>query len=267
MHRIHPTAIVDPLAEIAEDVEIGPYVVIKGHVRLARGVVVESHSIIHGRCDIGQACVLGPAAYVGTPPQYRLFDRNLETLTLIGPRTVIREGASVHRSIHADPDHATRVGADCYIMCDAHVGHDCAVGDGVTMANAVLLGGHVTIGEKAFLGGGAEFHQFVRVGRLAIVAGNESVSRDIPPFAAVRYQRLKGYNAVGCRRAGLRPEVVRAIRHAYLCLHQNPTTTKGLAAIENAGELLPEIREIVDFIRDSKRGIQPSGRELSGDLE
>jgi UDP-N-acetylglucosamine acyltransferase len=257
MSMIHPTAIVDPSAEIAADAEIGPYVIIKGRVVIGAGTVVHSHSTIHGHTVIGSGCQIGPTAFVGLPPQHR-SNAGVGTSCYIGDGTIIRETAQVHRATKPGDEHATRVGARCFLMAGSHVAHDCQVGDDVTFANAALLGGHVVVGNNVFFGGGAGVHQFCRVGRLAIIAGTEQVTRDVPPFASVRYGGLKAYNAVGCKRSGLDAESIRAIRAAYRCLHTHRTVPDAIAAIRESVADLPVRDEIIAFVTAKGRGLQPS---------
>jgi UDP-N-acetylglucosamine acyltransferase len=144
------------------------------------------------------------------------------------------------------------------LMASSHVGHDCHIGDDVILANAVLLGGHVQLGTKAFIGGGATIHQFVRIGRLAIIAGNEAFSHDVPPFAAVRYRGLKGYNAIGCKRSGMPRESISAIRKAFRCLHTHRMLPSALAAIREIRPQVPEVIELLEFLESSHRGVIPS---------
>ena len=258
MVSIHPTAIIEGNVTFGEGTSIGPYAVIRGRVEIGRGVNIDAHSVVEGCAEIGDGCQIGPAAFVGTAPQHRRHDPALPTWSVIGPRTVVREGASLHRATEAGRDNATRVGADCYLMCHSHVGHDCVVGEGVTLANAVLLGGHVAVGDGAFLGGGSVFHPFVRVGRLAVIAGNEPVSHDVPPFAAVRYGGLKAYNAVGCRRAGMSQRSIHALRRAFNHLSENRVIGCALGAVEGDELLDPAVAELLRFVRESERGIMPS---------
>lgn len=266
MPKIHPTAIVDAQAELADDVEVGPYAIVGANVSVGAGTVILSHSILQGPMTLGAGCKVGPAACLGQDPQHLDFltrpDPPITWLT-IGDRTIIREGATVHRAIKPGRENATRVGDDCLLMGAVHVAHDCRIEDRVIMANGALLGGHCQIGQRAFLGGGCTMHQFVRIGRLAIISGNEASSRDIPPFAAMRYGGLKGYNAVGCRRAGLPRSAIAAIRQAYHCVHTHRTTNHIVSAVRETVPQTPEIAELLDFIAASRRGILPSLRFLN----
>ena len=257
---IHPTAIVGSEARIAPDVTVGAYCVIRGQVNIGAGSVVLDHSVIYGPTVIGRNCRIGPAAYVGMDPQHMRFvpDPAAPTYLVIGDNVIVREGARLARSTAPGLDHATRIGDNCFIMGAAHVGHDCVLEPHVILADDVLLGGHCRIGERTFLGGGCTVHQVVRVGRLVVVAGNEAFSQDVPPFAAVRYGRLKGYNAIGCRRAGLDPRAIHAIRGCYNRLRKHRTTTAALSAIRAELPDLPEVREFVEAIECSRRGIVAS---------
>lgn len=264
MPLIHPTAIIDSRAELAEDVRVDAYAVVEGRVIVGVGTRIRSHSIVQGHTVLGANCQIGPAAYVGLDPQHLKFDGS-ETSLFVGDHVVIREGASVHRAFKPGAEHATRIGNRCFLMANSHVAHDCRLGEDVVLANAVLLGGHVVVGDRVFLGGGCGVHQFVQIGRLAMIGGNESISRDVPPFAAVRYGGLKGYNAIGCRRAGISQESIHAIRDAYFCLHTHRSTPAAVKAIKALSAAhLPEVQEILAAIFSAKRGIQPSVRFLAG---
>jgi UDP-N-acetylglucosamine acyltransferase len=271
---IHPTAIVDPRAELAEDVTVGPYAVIDGRVTIGAGSIVYAHSIIQGPTIIGKNCRIGPAAYLGMEPQHIKFvaDEANPTYLVIGDNVLVRECARLSRSFTPGLDHATRVGDGCYIMGASHVGHDCIVEKNVTLADSALLGGHVRVGEQCFIGGGSTIHQFVTIGRLTIVAGNEAFTHDVPPFGAVRYGHLKAYNAIGCKRAGMKFDAIHAIRSCYHRLKQHRTMATALEAIRTEVADTPEVREIITFIESSRRGILPShgnnhevSREEAGD--
>jgi UDP-N-acetylglucosamine acyltransferase len=259
MPEIHPTAIVDRRAELAADVSVGAYSIIKAGVTIGPGTVIQESCHIHGITTIGARCKIGPGSYVGLPPQHLKYD-GMNTKAIVGDDCIIREGATIHRSIYQEADHATRVGNRVFLMAVSHIGHDAVVADDVTIAQGSMLGGHSTIGSKAFIGGAAAIHQFVRIGRLAIVAGVEGVTSDVPPFGATRYHGLKGYNAIGCKRSGMPTEAIHAIRLAYHHIHMNRTMPGAVAAIRANVPMLPEIKELLDFIATTKRGIMGSVR-------
>jgi UDP-N-acetylglucosamine acyltransferase len=263
MAEIHPTAIVDPGVRLSEGVRVGAYAILRGKVTVGPGTVIHEHTVVNGATVIGKDCRLGPAAYVGMDPQHMKYNGE-ETWLVIGDSVTVRETASVHRSFRPGIENATRLGDRCYLMGASHVGHDCLLGNDVTMANAAMLGGHVTVGDRAFMGGGSIMHQFVRVGRLAIVAGNEGINRDVPPFSAVRFDGLKAYNAIGVKRAGLPAENARAIRQAYQKLHSYRKVPDAVKAIKAEVADTPEVRELLEFIATAKRGVLPSWRYVRG---
>jgi len=257
MPKLHPTAIVDARAALADSVEIGAYCIIKGAVSLGPGTIVHEHSHIHGQTTVGSNCRIGPAAFVGLDPQHRGYT-GAPTRLVIGNENVIREGASIHRSFKSDEAHATVLGDRNYLMGQSHVGHDCILGNDITIANGALLGGHVTVGDKCFIGGGAVVHQFVRIGRLAVMSGNDRTARDIPPFAAARELSLKGFNIVGCRRSEIPSATIKAIRAAYHCIHTNRNLSIAVQKIKETVPQVPEVLELIEFIATTHRGIQPS---------
>lgn len=265
-HSIHPTAIVDQRARLGEGVEIGPYVVIEGRVSIGDSTIIKSHTVLRGDTKIGRNCKIGPAAYVGLDPQHVRFsvDAQPPTFLVIGDNVTLREGSRIHRATHPGEEHATRIGDNCFIMGAVHVAHDCVVDRDVVMADAALLGGHCHVGRGAFLGGGCTVHQFVHIGRLAIIAGNEQLSHDVPPFAAVRYGRLKGYNAIGCKRSGMDRATITALRKCFNALRQHRTVPAALADIRAHVESFAEVGEFLDFIASSRRGIPPSRPKLTG---
>jgi UDP-N-acetylglucosamine acyltransferase len=263
MAQIHPTAIIDRRAQLADDVRIDAYAIVEGAVKIGAGTQIKPHSVLKGHTVIGANCQVGPGAYVGLDPQHLKFD-GAETLLIIGDNVVIRESVSIHRAFKPGEEHATRIGNGCFFMATSHVGHDCRVGNDVVMANGAMLGGHVNVGDRVFIGGGTGVHQFCQIGRLAMLSGNEAISRDVPPFAALKYGGLKGYNAIGCRRAGIPQASIHALRRAYKILHETRTTPGAVAAIRASGDAdVPEVAEVLSFIANSKRGIQPSVRWLA----
>lgn len=254
---IHETALVDPQAELADDVEVGPFTVIGPGVRLGAGCRVGPHAVVEGSTELGAGCQVFQFASVGAPPQDKKYaggDTRLE----VGAGTIIRECATLHLGTE-DDEGVTRVGAGCLIMAYAHVAHDCQVGDDVILSNAVTLAGHVEIGDHAILSGLSAVHQFCRIGRYALLGGATAVSMDVPPFASVAGNRAKLYgpNSVGLERAGFPKETVDALKRAFKVLfHKKRPREEALAELaESPDAAIPEVREVMEFFRDSERGV------------
>ena len=227
---IHPTAIIDPKAELDSSVEVGPYCVIDAHVRVARGCRLYHGVYLTGWTEIGEDCVLHPGAIVGHAPQDTKYGGE-RSFCRIGPRTILREHVTIHRG--TDPDSATTVGENCFLLAGAHVAHNCVVGSDVTLVNNVLLGGHVHVQDLVTIGGGAVVHQFVRIGKLAMITGNARITMDILPFALVDVTgHIAGLNRVGLRRADVSPEDRDDLRKAYRLLFSS-----GLPFQQAVGEL------------------------------
>ena len=252
---IHPTAIVDAGARIADGVEIGPWCSVGPGVVLEDGVRLVSHVVIQQDTTIGDRTVIHPFAVIGGDPQHGGYKG--ETVTLeIGADNLIREHCTFNRGTPQGAG-VTRVGANGLFMTGAHVGHDCVVGDNVVMANNATLGGHARIGDRVFLGGLAAVHQNGRVGQGAIVGGLAAVTRDVIPYGSAwgNHARLHGLNLIGLKRKGYGKDAIRRLLAAYRDLFEGSGTFADrvdAAAAEYAD--LPEIMEIVAFIReDGKR--------------
>lgn len=255
MGRIHPSAIVAPGAELGADVEIGPFCTVGPHVVLGTGTRLISHVAVDGWTRLGEGCTVFPFASIGLQTQDLKF-RGGAPRTEIGSHTTIRESVTIHAAT-LDGD-VTRVGSHCHIMAYAHIAHDCTVGDRVIMANVATLAGHVTVEERAILGGLSAVHQFVRVGRLSITGGCTKVTQDIPPFmmADGNPATVPAINSIGLKRAGVSEGSQRAIKLAHRFLYrQDLTTRQALETIEREVEPTDEIRQLLDFIRSSERGI------------
>jgi len=251
--RIHPTAVVDAAAEVGAGVEIGPYAVVEGGVTIADGCRIVGQCWIFRGTALGAGCAVYPGAVLGAPPQDFHF-RGEESFVRIGPGTVVREGAQVHRATAKGG--VTAVGARCLIMANGHVGHECRIGDDVVICNNALASGHVEIGDRAFISGNVSIHQFTRVGRLAMIGGNAAISRDLPPFltaAPMSGNRVLGVNTIGLRRAGIGAEARLRVKNAFRRLYLS-----GLLFLDALAELdadeTPEVRELIAFIRASRRG-------------
>ena len=256
MVQIHPTAIVDPGASLEEGVVVGPFTIIGDRVTIGRGTRIGSHGVIEGEAEIGEGCQILHHAIIGVQPQDLKY-RGEETRVRIGAQTVIREFATIHRGT-AGGGGVTVIGSRNYIMAYAHIAHDCLLGDDVVMASLSALAGHVVIEEHAIIGGLVGIHQFVKIGRHALVGACSAVLQDIPPYVKVQGNRAKPYglNTVGLRRHGFSEEVISRLKQAYrIVFLSGLNTTQALARIEEELPSYPEVDHFVKFIRDSERGI------------
>lgn len=252
--KIHPTAIVDPNAELGEGVEVGPYACIEAGVTVGDRTRIGPMVQIQATTEIGPDNVIGAFSTIGFPPQYLGFDGS-PTLCVIGARNVLREYFSMHRSIYKDG--ATVLGDDGFMMAASHIAHDCIVGDRVTMANAVLLAGHVEVGDRVFISGNAAVHQFCRIGTLAMVGGLTRITNDVPPYTITdgRPAWVRGLNVVGLRRAELGSAVRRELKLLYADIYGGPKTVSERVEELLAQDPAPHARTVLEFYRASKRGI------------
>lgn len=215
---IHPTAVVDPAARIGTGVRIGPYAVVEGPAEIGENCVLEAHATLTGAVRLGRGVRVGHGAVVGGWPQDSAFDPATASGVEVGDGTQVREHCTIHRG--TKPGTVTRLGARCLLMAGAHLGHNAQVGDDVVLANHVLLGGYVEIADRVFLGGGSVFHQFVRVGKGAMVQGLSAFSKDVPPFTlAADKNFVVGLNVVGLRRGGFSPAERAEIKEAFKLLY------------------------------------------------
>ncbi len=252
--KIHPTAIVDSAAEIADDVKIGPCVCIEGPVIVGSGCVIEPRAVLTGAVRMGRNNVVGHGCIIGGEPQDHAFNPKIRSEVVIGDNNRFHEYCTVHRG--AMEESATRVGDHNFFMAGVHLAHNATVGNHVTMANNVLLAGHVEVQDHAYIGGGAVFHQFVRVGQFVLTQGKSGITKDIPPYTIAALNYIVGVNSSGIRRAGFsaneRSEIKAAFRLVYKC---GLNTTQ---AIERARELRwgGKARIFFDFVESAKkRGI------------
>ncbi len=255
MAKIHPTAIVDAGAELAETVEVGPYSVIGPHVRLGAGTRVMSHAVVDGWTTLGEGCTVFPFASVGQQTQDLKFKGGAPRVE-IGDRTTIREFVTIHAATN-DGD-ATKIGNDNLIMAYAHVAHDCIVGDGVILANCATLAGHVVIQDQVGVGGLVGVHQFVRLGRLSYIGGFNKVVQDVPPFMLADGNPLavRALNSVGLKRRGISEQAQALLKKCYKMLYMEDLSTRqALEKMEAEVEKVPEVEELIGFIRSSERGI------------
>ncbi len=263
---IHPTAIVDPRAELADGVDIGPYAIVEGDVYIGRDSHVHHHAFIGTGARIGERCQIHHAAVVSNVPQDLKFKGTEKTYVELGNDSVIREFATLHRgTIHdydtnaGTMDGVTRIGPTCLIMAYSHVAHDCFIGESVILSNATQLAGHVTIDKWTTVGGGCLVHQFSMIGMLCMVGGGAEVRKDVPPFALVGGGEAKysGINRIGLQRRGVSGSTIQVIKSVYFTLYNSGmNVSDAVKAIANGPDAsLPEIQEILKFISLAKRGI------------
>lgn len=232
--NIHPTAIIHPKAEFADDVEIGPYVCIEGPAIIGPQCVIQAHAILSGTVKIGKDNIIGYGAVVGAEPQDHAFHSGIESEVMIGDHNRIREYCTIHRG--STEGSATTVGDHNFFMAGTHLGHNTRVASHVIIANSVLLAGHVEVQDHAFIGGGTAVHQYVRIGRVAIAQGNSGFTKDIPPFTIAAMRNfIIGLNVVGLRRAGYTPEQRQEIKNAFKLLYKSGLNTS--QALERARQL------------------------------
>lgn len=255
MRQIHPTAIVDPGADLGDEVVVGPYAIVENNTKIGDRTTIGSHALVASGSRIGVDCHIFHGAVVGTIPQDLKF-KNEETILTVGARTTIREFATLNRGTAEGG--TTTVGADCLLMAYAHVAHDCAIGDSVILANAVNLAGHVVIEDFAIVGGMTPVHQFVRIGRHVFIGGGYRVPKDVPPYILAGNEPLRynGLNSVGLRRRNFKPEAISALKNAYrLVFRSGLNVTQALKEISQELEMTEEVKIVVDFITNSQRGI------------
>lgn len=260
---IHPTAHVAAGAVIGPGCRIGPACIVSAEAVLGAGVELVSHVVIDGRVTLGDGAKIFPFATIGLPPQDLKY-KGQPTSVEIGARTQVREHATIHRGSVGGAG-VTSIGADCLIMCVAHVGHDCRIGNGVILVNNVMLAGHVEIGDFALIQGGAAVQQFVRIGRMAMLAGMSGLERNLLPFARAKGYRAKvqGLNTIALRRReGLSKEgvmhVARAMHELYRAGARPEENVAAVAAAYPDDRL---VAEMLEFTRNRGRhGLCPFGR-------
>jgi UDP-N-acetylglucosamine acyltransferase len=252
--RIHPTAVIDPQAEIGDDVEIGPHVVIEGPVRLGDGCLVRPGAHLIGPLTMGRRNAVFSHAVLGERPQHLKYDGEA-TRVEVGDHNIFREHVTVHRGTTAS--WVTRIGSGNFLMAGAHVAHDCVVGNNCILANSALLGGHCVVEDNVFLSGNSALHQYVRAGRLSLLSGCSGSTMDIPPFIVQqRINCVVGVNVVGMRRAGVPTEHIDAVRRAFHILYlEHMVLPAALEKIDRELGTVAEVAEMTAFIRASKRGI------------
>ena len=250
-----PLAYVHPGAKIAKNVVIEPFTTIHNNVTIGEGTWIGSNVTIMEGARIGKNCNIFPGAIISAMPQDLKYQGE-DTTVQIGDNTTIRECATINKG--TSDRMKTVIGNNCLIMAYCHVAHDCVVGDGCIFSNNSTLAGHVTIGQNVVLAGMVAVHQFVSIGNHAFVTGGSLVRKDVPPYVKAAREPLSyvGINSIGLRRRGFEAEKIREIQNIYRILYQqNYNNSQAASIIEAEMEATPERDEILQFIRDSQRGI------------
>ena len=253
---IHPTALIDPAAELAEDVRVGPYSVIEANVTIGAGTDIGPHVVIKGTTRIGSQNRIFQFASIGEEPQDKKYAGELTSLE-IGDRNTIREFVTINRGTAQD-DGVTRLGDDNWIMAYVHIAHDCRIGNETIFANNASLAGHVSVGDYAILGGFTLVHQFCSIGAYSLTAFGSGISKDVPPFVTVggTPARAHGLNMEGLRRRGFPEESRKALRRAYRTLYRESLSLQdALAALRKQAASCAEVAALVEFLEQQSRGI------------
>lgn len=255
MSDIHPTAVISPSASLDTDIEVGPYSVIGPHVRVGAGTRIQAHVVLDGHTTIGKNCSLFPFACIGTQTQDLKYRGGVSHVE-IGDETTLREYVTVNSA--TEEGGVTRIGSRCHIMAYAHVAHDCQVGNEVILANCGTLAGHVLLEDQVILGGLSAVHQFVRLGRMSIVGGCSKVTQDVPPFMMADGNPLQVHtiNAIGLKRRDMPADSQRLLKQAHKILYRGDlSTSQAVEKLETDLEQTLEIRHLVQFVKQSERGI------------
>jgi len=260
LRAIHPTALVDPKAELDPSVSVGPYTVIGPHVRIGRGTQIGAHCVVEGHTSLGADNRIFQFASIGAAPQDKKYAGEPTRLE-IGDGNTIREFVTINTGTVQDAG-VTRLGDDNWIMAYVHIAHDCQLGSHTILANAATLGGHVHLGDWVFVGGLTGIHQFVRVGAHAMTGFQTRLAQDLPPFvtAAGNPAEAQSINAEGLRRRGFSPERIALVKQMYRLLYRKGLTLE--AARQQIDALCGEVAEadadialMQDFLSTATRGI------------
>ncbi len=253
---IHPTALIDPKAELADDVEVGAFSIIGDKVRIDSGTRIGPHAVLTGRTTIGKNNHIFQFTSIGEQPQDKKYAGE-DTELIIGDENTIRELCTFSRG-SVQGGGVTRIGSHNWIMACVHIAHDCALGDNIIMANNASLAGHVSIGDHAILSGYSLIHQFCKVGEHSFTSFASHVNQSIPPYVTVSGEkaRVKGINAEGLKRRGFSSAQINQVRRAYRALYrQGLSLEDATAQLREMAVESPEIQPLVDFLKSAERGI------------
>ena len=253
---IHPTAIIHPGAQLADNVSIGAYSTIGEHVVIGAGTTIASHVVVEGWTELGVDNKVFQFSSVGADPQDLKY-AGQETYLKIGDRNRIREFTTLNRGTE-EGGGVTKIGHDNLFMAYSHVAHDCIVNDHVILANGATLAGHIEVESNAILGGLSAVHQFCRIGCHTMISGGAMVAQDVPPYTIAQGDRAKtvGLNLIGLKRRGFTEESIKGIKKSYrLIFRSGLRLEEALKKIADEVESTPELDHFVKFIKESQRGI------------
>lgn len=259
---IADTACVDPRAEIDDDVEVGPYCVIGPDAVIGRGCRLIAQVCIRGHTTLGENNVVHPFAVLGGEPQDYSY-KGQPTRLEIGDGNVFREGVTVHRGSEKEEGY-TRIGSNCYLMANAHIGHDCVLGDRILIANNSMFAGHIHVESFATISGGVGLHQFVTVGAHCYIGALSRIYHDVPPYMLVEGNpsKVRCINVVGLKRNNISAESISSLHEAHRLLFRARMTPAHAAEIlEGHGHLGPEVRRLLEFLERQQQGKHGRGRE------
>ena len=260
---IDPRAAVSPKARLGTNVSVGPFTVIEEGAVIGDGTTVAANALIGTGARIGSECRIHHGAVVGHAPQDLKYAGEASTCE-IGDRTTVREYAVLHRG--TGQGGRTVIGRDCFLMAFSHVAHDCSVGDHVILANAAMLAGHITVEDWVTIGGITPVHQFVHIGQHAMIGGGLRVPKDVPPYVLAGGEPVvfEGLNSIGLRRRGFLPGVIDALDRAYTLIYRSGlNVSQAVSRIREDAALsgFREVQNVLEFIKNSKRGIMSGPRQ------
>jgi UDP-N-acetylglucosamine acyltransferase len=256
------TACIDPRADLADDVDIGPYCVIGPDVRIGRGTRLIAHVCILGHTSLGEENVVHPFAVIGGDPQDYSY-KGEPTRVEIGDHNILREAVTIHRA-SAKEEGVTRIGSNNFLMASTHIGHDCVLGDRILVANNTMFAGHIHVESFATISGGVGLHQFVSVGAHSYIGGLSRIVHDVPPFMLVEGNpsKVRCINVVGLKRQNVTSEAITSLHEAHRLLYRARMTAQQAAEVlESHGHLCPEVRRLLDFIEVQQQGKHGRARE------
>ena len=259
---IADTACVDPRAELADEVEVGPYCIIGPDVRIGRGTRLIGHVCLFGATTVGEYNVVSPFTVIGGDPQDVSY-QGTPTRVAIGDHNIIRESVTINRATEKE-DGVTRLGSHNFLMAGAHVAHDCKLGDRITIANGTLLGGHVHVESHASLSGGIAVHHYVTIGAYSFVGGQSRIYHDVPRYMLVdgNPSRVRCINVVGLKRNGISRAGIDALHEAHRLIYRAKMSARHAAEIlESHGYLVPEVKGLLEFVQSQQDGKHGRARE------